>query len=92
MVVQVCQSIDKRTVLLQTVVENLIIVIARVVKKMQKVIQILGANHNRSGCKENSCISLTHDDFCTFVGLGFLVTHLVSFITENKTEMEVILR
>ena len=35
MVVQVCQGINKRTVLLQTVVEDLIVVIARIVKKVQ---------------------------------------------------------
>ena len=92
MMVQVCQGINERTILLQTVVEDLIVVIARVVEKMQKVIQILGANHYRSCCKKNCCISLTHDYFCTLVSLSLAVTHLMSFITENETKMEVILR
>ena len=35
MMVQVCQSIDERTVLLQAVVKNLIVVIPCIVEQMQ---------------------------------------------------------
>ena len=92
MMVQIGQSFDKRTVLLKSVVKDLIVVISCIVKQMQQIVQVLCTNHDRSCRKEYSSICLAHDDFSSFVGLSLAITHLMSFITKNKAEMEVVLR
>ena len=59
---------------------------------MQQIIKVLCTNHDWSCRKEYSSISLAHDDFSSFISLCLTITHLMSFITKDKAEMEIVLR